>query len=1046
VRQTRADEERVDFSVELINVGHHPPRFTVHNGVLEVISARETIQTTTMRISTTELLRWRPGTPPVGVIDMRESEQYVTVTSNAMLANAWRALPDVLGRIVVQMPRARAQLPWEDLLFPTDLDRVPVVREIWPDAGRNERLLGPSIDVAVSAAPPLPAPSPDSLFDRFVQAAAEDGHIRWGATVDEADLRHLVVNDSEAAASLIQGVVSPRMVVIHVAQERVPMGGIDAIDMAFSAGAWAVLIAAIDQLQGRRFFTSFYRKLFHNWPLEYCVLAGLRGISDSWTSHSELPHAVRLFTRPGGEVALSPPRIAAEVTVTPLSALTTKTAAVPSAALNLRSRRAGADVRRRAEVTARELAVEKFGDQIDGLNDLAFGVEARDFRDITQVAWEVREQSQAEAAVIADVETSPPGPRQLNVTFRDGLSGDRVSTDVALRPQARYLLDVAVEPTADDAHVSVVFDESSLAEAFRKRDTVDLHVVVFAPPDQFEVIDNIQVLHLPRVGASQPVTFEIRPQRAGWCGLRVAVYSHNALVQSLSVQAYVSADPAPATALPTIRRQLDWVASTDLQLLEELPTPAFTIFSNDGPDGSHWIGVFSQDSQGRTPLISGQMRAFDNLDLTARIRDLRRCMQAVHGVDSYSYPRRDSVAHSDVVAFGEAALVTLAKTGYVIYDHLFESADDLARDRLDAFVSALATMDDGRPNIVSVARCDAKWTLPWAGLYDKYLDVDRHQELKLCGVFKQQMLANRWDDGQLVEITDLLDDPAACHAQADCPLRSAEAEITVCPFGFWGFRYQIEQPLQEVQPTGDDQVPEELRGAVFSQTSMIRKPAGTPVRIGVGAFPFPGISEHEEEMKALQDASQSDVKLEWKSDRPDVMELLYHNQGHHVFYFHCHGVEGEDGFALQVGPQHDPQNMISAASINRQRVRWAIGDNAQPLVLLVACESAAMRPELAHGLFGKFRRINAAGVVGSEITIGVRLGRECGRSLVAAIVAGKSAGEAFVDLRRDLLRRFNPLGLALTVYAPATLHICDDPDGGGACRRHHASRSGAADG
>lgn len=1041
VRQTGASDDQVDLSLELINVECHPPRYTVRNGVLEVVSAREVVRAATLRIPLADLQRWRPGAPPAGVMGVRDSGLYTAVARNATLVDEWGALPDTLGRIVVQMPLPWARLPWEDLLSPMDLDRVPVVREAWPETGRNERLLGPSIDIAVSAAPPLPPPPLGSLFDDSVRAAAVGDRIRWGAAIEEADLWHLVVGEGGAAARMMEGVTSPRVVVIHVTQERSPVDGIGA---ALSAGAWAVVAAAIDQPLAARFFALFYRQLFHNWPLEYCVLAGLRGIDPSWAFHSSLLDAVRLFTRPGGEVALSLPRIAAEVAVTPPSTFAAEiTLAPPAARPNLRSLRAGADVHRRLDNAAREMAAERFSDRIDDLNDLSFGVEVHDFHEITRVAGEVREQGREDAAVIADVEASPPGSRQLNVTFRDGASGSRVPSDVALRPRARYLLEVAVELSADDAHVSVRFDESLLVEAFRQRDAVDLHVVVFAPPDQFRVVDNVRVLRLPRVGASQPVTFELSPQREGWCGLRVAVYYHNALVQSVSARAYASAEPAPATALPTIRPQLDWVASTDFQLLEELPAPVFTIFSNEGPDGTHWIGVFSQDAQGRTPLLSGQMRTFDNLDLTERVRDLRDRMQAVHGIGSYRYPRQDRVVHEEVVAFGEAALVDLARAGYVTYDYLFESAENLALDRLNAFVAALVTMGGGRPSIVSIARCDAKWTLPWAGLYDKYLDIGRDQELKLCGIFKQQVLANRWESGQLVQTADLLDDPAACHAQADCPLRSAEADITVCPFGFWGFRHQIEQPLQEVQPTGENQVPEELRGALFSQTSMIRKPAGTPVRIGAGVFPFLGLSEHEAEIEALKDAAHGDVELEWRSDRPDVMELLYHERGHHLFYFYCHGVESADGFALQVGPQHDPQNTISAASINRQRVHWAVGENAQPLVLLIACESAAMRPELAHGLFGKLRRVNAAGVIGSEITIGVRLGRECGRALVAAIIAGQSAGEAFMDLRRDLLRRFNPLGLVLTVYAPATLHICDDPDGGGTCWRYHTSRGGA---
>ena len=108
--------------------------------------------------------------------------------------------------------------------------------------------------------------------------------------------------------------------------------------------------------------------------------------------------------------------------------------------------------------------------------------------------------------------------------------------------------------------------------------------------------------------------------------------------------------------------------------------------------------------------------------------------------------------------------------------------------------------------------------------------------------------------------------------------------------------------------------------------------------------------------------------------------------------------------------------------------------------MLVACDSLAMRPEIMSGFFGKLKRVQASGVIGSEITIGKPLGREWGHGLIAALVDGVSVGEAFLQLRLDLLRRHNPLGLAFTSYAPASLHICEDPEGRGPCRRYHQQR------
>jgi len=139
--------------------------------------------------------------------------------------------------------------------------------------------------------------------------------------------------------------------------------------------------------------------------------------------------------------------------------------------------------------------------------------------------------------------------------------------------------------------------------------------------------------------------------------------------------------------------------------------------------------------------------------------------------------------------------------------------------------------------------------------------------------------------------------------------------------------------------------------------------------------------------------------------------------GRYLFYFYCHGEMEGHVFKLKLEPAGRP-GYISAADLDRRwRRNWP--DQPQPLVVLNACDSLALTPELIHGFLGKLRCLGASGVVGSEVKVWSQLAQPFGAQLMAHILAGWSVGEAFLSVRRDLLRRYNPLGLAYSFYAPA---------------------------
>ena len=50
------------------------------------------------------------------------------------------------------------------------------------------------------------------------------------------------------------------------------------------------------------------------------------------------------------------------------------------------------------------------------------------------------------------------------------------------------------------------------------------------------------------------------------------------------------------------------------------------------------------------------------------------------------------------------------------------------------------------------------------------------------------------------------------------------SRMTICPFGFWGFLHQIEQPLQQVTPTPSDKSPPEMKNPKIQTSFLLRAP------------------------------------------------------------------------------------------------------------------------------------------------------------------------------------------------------------------------------
>jgi hypothetical protein len=631
-----------------------------------------------------------------------------------------------------------------------------------------------------------------------------------------------------------------------------------------------------------------------------------------------------------------------------------------------------------------------------------------------------------------------PPVRLAKIWLTEGTSGKgRLLPDHEhLMAGTPYSLHLQIQPRGAEGQA----DEASQAESGEGEKT-KLNVVFFSPETDFELERKTETLNLPRRGASNEIHRPIKPLQAGQHRIRACIYYGNVLLQSALMEATVAqrgarvAAAGPGQGAAAIARTVDYVASTDLVSLEELPQPALNIFTNQTSDASHWIGVFAASEPSGFQLRSGDIHIFGPGDLAERARTLRKLLTKIEGERAYNLAAPPPLSQREQ-EWRAKDLVDLAVAGWKLYHHLFLSRKDRSEiEQMQSFRAALQA-----PGIVSVARCRRdNATIPWAALYNLYLDTGKQDEIKLCGVFKDQLAANVWsvDQAVLVEKHDLLDNPQACRSQPQCPLADPRLrKLTVCPSGFWGFLHQVEQPLQQVTPTPVDQVPGEMKVCRFDQTSFLMSAHDDAVKMAAGVCPdIPDAEQHHAELTALSQSTR--LKLVWEKDRDQVLELLEQG-GHHFYYFYCHGEQEENEFKLKLGPSTSP-GYITSDNLDPSEIKWP--SQPQPLVILNGCETMALTPELIHDFLGTLRLLGASGIVGTEIKVWTQLARPFGCLVLRHLLHGKSVGEAFLEVRRYFMRQYNPLGLVYTLHAPAPLHL-HDPSDCDWCRSHlpaHAS-------
>ncbi len=619
---------------------------------------------------------------------------------------------------------------------------------------------------------------------------------------------------------------------------------------------------------------------------------------------------------------------------------------------------------------------------------------------------------------------------------------------------------------------------NALTEMSRITDEVPLSVVLFAEEGDAEIKQPVHEIKFYSSGPSDLVQTAVTALADDELRIRICVYFRHNMLQSIVVRHKVVPPPAPGEGLPepdsaSCVLETDYIVPYDLNEIRAMMTPTVNIFSNEAKSGTHWIGVFSETApQGdatdpQTTDLSGQPGA-DGMSVSGVDADdtgatpgapsdpgdpssegqlgfhalltfaygkienasggLQKLLRDVHGVQ-YNFSKRVPL-DEHVRAWRASWIVELARRGSALYRELFIERAGAEQPWVKDFTAALA-----RPGTISIARVsESSLSLPWATLYDYPIYRGNEGERPtLCGVFAEPpedpaVADDPAGSARYRARRALLESFAACSGRDDCPQKDpAIASQTVCPFGFWGVRHKIEQPLQIAAPSGDG---EHVTLPVLKNA---KHEAGEPVEVLMASYPFQYISNHEQVIEAVGDGSNatdtaSVVNVTQKRKRGEIIQTL-ENSTHHLLYFFCHCESASEGVFLTVGADDPDENGKTKSRIyssDLNVLEWEPFAR-NPLVFINACDSLEANSKTVGSFMQSFRLLNAAGVIGTEIKVSTLLASEFGHNVLERLVRGEPLGEAILRTRLDLFAQLNPLGFVYTSYAPAQYRLTAKP-------------------
>lgn len=548
----------------------------------------------------------------------------------------------------------------------------------------------------------------------------------------------------------------------------------------------------------------------------------------------------------------------------------------------------------------------------------------------------------------------------------------------ALKPGGRYELSVQIGPRASWSLVDgdAAFPEGALAGKYEDGG-LELRVVVFG--SAFDIPEPDRQLQLqPPPALSKELRFVLTaPKEEGRHRIRICIYHHQNLLQSILVHATVGASKRTARARPMIEAEVEFALSSTLADIDRFPQRVLNLLMNEADDGSHTMAI-----------VGGSLRSsfdFGETEMRSAVDAARQALSDIAADNKGKSPKyRFDRNNSATIEQLKGDTLNLAELGYQLYANIVTSKDRKFAGQLSA------SLGHGGATIQISAVKSARYVFPWALVYDKPLVIGA---LTFCPKFEADARATKAGA------------PLASQClEKGCP--NWTNNKIVCPSGFWGLKHLIEQPLSV-------SLGEEAAG---ESDLMLEIDAGAQGGIGsalvVVSRELSQVRDHETDLRGVPS-----FKFEIKDTKVDACERMSSRAPKaHVVYFYCHGGRDKTKTWLGIGTNE----RLVPSDLTGSGIDWT---GIHPLVFINGCHTADFSPDDLLNFNQVFAWCQAAGVIGTEISIPESLAREFATGFLAKFGAGISVAQSMLSQRLDLLARRNLLGLAYTPYCSGELKM-----------------------
>lgn len=545
-----------------------------------------------------------------------------------------------------------------------------------------------------------------------------------------------------------------------------------------------------------------------------------------------------------------------------------------------------------------------------------------------------------------------PHAGYVDTRFIDPDTGQQVPVREPLVLHKEYRLEININPAV---------------EAKREdRDASDEILLTVVP--QSSHFDVAATLTLGTPGTPLQLAIPVKPQRSSSpAELRLDIFSNGHLLQSERVYADLVATEGEVggpQGTMTVFSASDF-SSADVE--NRQPRSMTLIVELDQRDDSVDCR-FVDNAHGQTAAFDTRLPVEALITATRNVRGrlIEMLSGSIKGVQGYWETSDGTVDQLD------AWLPHLADGGRDLFKALFP---ELGRRDTTEPIDLATTVEAG--SIIQVNQSYAgigSATVPWAFLYDRPVIVD--ETSRACDNYTN-------------------------HGPTDCPY--GDAPEVVCPWGFWGYRYVIEQPPSWV-------------GERLPPPTVHRLENDRPLVMSFTVDPSLALWEdHLETLSAVAELEVllaegfAELRAHWAASA-DRMDLVY---------FYCHHGQDPDGGGswLRVGMDEVGTNDIEAIAPTNS---WS----DHPIVFLNGCATGDYALESYESFINEFRRAGAAGVIGTECKIREFMAEDYAGMLFPKVFSGQAVGAAMLELRRSFLAERQSMAAFLySLFAPGDIAL-----------------------